>query len=202
MIKTIIFDIGNVLMQFRWREYFESFGFPAETLSRVCAATVQSAAWNEFDRGAVSDEELIERFIANDPSVEAEIRRVCENVHDMLAAYDYAIPWIRQLKADGYQVLVLSNFSAKAHRECGDMMGFLEEVDGGILSYQDKVIKPEPEIYRLLIERYHLKPEECVFLDDTLPNLAAAEAFGIHTIHFTDREAALCELKKLGVKTS
>ena len=68
------------------------------------------------------------------------------------------------------------------------------------MSFRDKVVKPEPEIYQLLIDRYQLIPQECVFLDDTPKNLVAAEAFGIHTIHFTDREKAITELKKLGVE--
>ena len=73
-------------------------------------------------------------------------------------------------------------------------------MDGGILSYQDLVIKPEPEIYRLLIERYHLIPEECVFLDDLQANLDGAAAFGIHTILFKNQQDAIKQLKKLGVE--
>ena len=65
--------------------------------------------------------------------------------------------------------------------------------------FQDKVVKPEPEIYRLLIDRYGLKPEECVFLDDTEKNLPMAREFGIHTILFKDKEQAVEELKMLGV---
>ena len=61
---------------------------------------------------------------------------------------DYAIPWIQKLKSAGYQVLVLSNFSDKVKRDNEDAMDFLEYVDGGILSYRDGVIKPDPAIYR------------------------------------------------------
>ena len=74
-------------------------------------------------------------------------------------------------------------------------------MDGGILSYQEKIIKPMPEIYQLLIDRYDLTPEECVFLDDTPRILEAAEKFGIHTILFKDQAQAIAELKKLGVET-
>ena len=65
-------------------------------------------------------------------------------------------------------------------------MSFLSFTDGGILSYKDKVIKPDPAIYRLLIERYDLVPENCVFIDDTQKNLDAAEKIGIKTILFTE----------------
>lgn len=80
-------------------------------------------------------------------------------------------------------------------------MDFLEYMDGGILSWQDKVIKPDPKIYELLLSRYGLVAEECVFLDDTERNLPQARALGIHTILFRDREQAISELKELGVCT-
>ena len=200
MIKTIIFDIGNVLAGFAWKPYFESFGYSKEILERMAKATVESCVWSAYDRGAMTDEELMEAFIQNDPEIEKQLREALTNISGMLEKYDYAIPWVKELKEKGYQVLVLSNFSHKAHEDCQNVLGFLDYVDGGILSYRDKVIKPEPEIYQLLIDRYQLVPEECVFLDDTPKNLEAAKVFGIHTIHFTDREKALEELRELGVE--
>lgn len=200
MIKTIIFDIGNVLAGFEWREHFRRFGYSEEVLERMAKATIGSGLWVEYDRGTMTDEEVVQAFIDNDPGIEKELRESLNSLHGMLTKYDYAIPWVQELKAKGYQVLVLSNFSEKAYKECHEVLGFLEYVDGGILSYRDKVIKPDPQIYQLLIDRYHLVPEECVFMDDMERNLRGAEKFGIHTIHFTSREYALEELKKLGVE--
>ena len=199
MIRTIIFDIGNVLTVFGWKDFLRSFGFDAETEEKVGRATMDSQFWNEFDRGQLTDEQMLAGFIRNDPSVEKEIRQIFANLHGILTKADYAIPWIRELKEKGYQVLVLSNLSDKVARENPDALDFLEYVDGGILSYRDGVIKPDPAIYRLLIDRYGLKPEECVFLDDIRKNLDAAKKFGIHTILFQNVDQAKEELKKLGV---
>ena len=93
----------------------------------------------------------------------------------------------------------LSIFSHKAEVECADALNFLPEMEGGILSYKEHLIKPEPEIYQLLLKRYGLKAEESVFLDDTLKNVEAAEEQGIHGIHFLTKEQAEKELRKLGV---
>lgn len=199
MIKTVIFDIGNVLVGFQWEKYYKSFGFSEEVEKRLAEATVLSEDWGELDRGALTTEEVIARFVQNDPGIEEEIYRVSENIGGMIERYEYARPWIKELQQKGLQVLVLSNFSQKAHRECAEALDFLEDVDGGILSYQDKLVKPMPAIYQLLLERYGLKGEECVFLDDLQENLDGAAAFGIHTIRFTDRESAVEELKKLGI---
>lgn len=137
MIRTIIFDIGNVLTVFGWKNFLHSFGFPSEIEKRVGKATVDNPFWHEFDKGFLSDEEMLEGFIRNDPSVEKELREIYVSLHGIVTKADYAIPWIQALKKAGYQVLVLSNFSDKVRRENGDALDFLEYVDGGILSYKD-----------------------------------------------------------------
>lgn len=199
MITTLIFDIGNVLADFVWEEHYRSFGYDGEMVERIAGATVRTPLWNEYDRGVMSDEELLQGFIENDPEIEKDIRRVLKDVGPMVKRNDYAIPWIQELQGKGYRCLYLSNFSRRAHRECAASLDFIPYMDGGILSYQDKVIKPMPEIYQLLIDRYQLVPEECVFMDDTPRNLDGAQKFGIHTIHFKNQAQAIEELKKLGV---
>lgn len=199
MIKTIIFDIGNVLTEFCWSKYFEVFGYGEETLKRLAAATVLSEDWKEYDLGNLSDEEVLALFIANDPSIEKELRDSLRNVDGILEQCDYAVPWIEELKAKGYRVLYLSNFSEKVLRDCDRVMGFLPHMDGGILSCRVHLVKPDPAIYRLLLKEYDLSAEECVFLDDTAENIKAAEALGIHGIVFKNQTQARRELEKLGV---
>ena len=199
MITTIIFDIGNVLAEFTWREHFASFGYDDEMVERIAKATVKDPLWNEVDRGVMGSEEIIQKFAAADPEIEQDIRKVLANVKTMVVRNDYAISWIQDLKSKGYRVLYLSNFSERAETDCAEALDFIPYMDGGILSYKEKIIKPMPEIYQLLIDRYDLIPEECVFMDDTLKNLEGAEKFGIHTIHFQNQAQAIEELRKLGV---
>lgn len=199
MITTIIFDIGNVLADFTWKEHYERFGYDDAMVERIAKATVGNPAWNEYDRGAMKLEDVIQAFINADPEIEQDIRKVLNNVKTMVRRNDYAIPWIQELKSKGYRTLYLSNFSEKAETECAYALDFIPYLDGGILSYQEKVVKPMPEIYERLIERYNLIPEECVFLDDTQANLDGAEKFGIHTILFSKQAQAIEELRKLGV---
>ena len=200
MIRTIIFDIGNVLADFRWKEFYMDKGYSGEVLESLCNATVGSPDWREYDRGVLTDEEMLKRFIKNDPEMEGVIREALADTKDMVRMRDYAIPWIQELKEKGYQVLFLSNFPEKLRWECDEELAFIPYTDGGIFSYEDKVIKPGTEIYLLLLYRFGLKPEECVFLDDSKRNIKGAAELGINTILFTDRESALLELKKLGVE--
>ncbi len=199
MITTIIFDIGNVLADFAWETYYQSLGYEEEMFHRVAKATVLNPLWNEYDRGVMSNEEILQGFIDSDPEIGEEIRKAVRYIGPMVTRNDYAIPWIQELQGKGYRCLYLSNFSERGHRECAAALDFIPYMDGGILSYQERLIKPMPEIYQLLIDRYGLVPKECVFMDDTLRNLEAAEKFGIHTIHFQNKAQAVEELQKLGV---
>lgn len=199
MITTIIFDIGNVLADFVWEEHYRNFGYDEETFLRIVNATVKSPAWNEYDRGVLTDEEVMQKFIENDPELEDILRKVLKSKKTMVRRNDYAIPWIKELQGKGYRCLYLSNFSRSAETDCAEALDFIPYMDGGILSYREKIIKPMPEIYQLLIDRYELVPEECVFLDDTEQNLEAAQKFGIHTVPFQNQAQAIEELRRLGV---
>ena len=97
-------------------------------------------------------------------------------------------------------MLVLSNFSKQALEGCKDAMSFLDYVDGGILSYRDHVVKPDQDIYKLLMERYDLVPEKTVFIDDTPANIKTARELGWHGIDYKTYDQAVEELHGLGVR--
>lgn len=197
MIRNIIFDIGNVLADFRWKEFLADKGCDEQMIKRIAKATVMTPAWNEFDRGELSEEEVFQEFSKNDPQLKDEFRRIFTNITGMVIPREFAVPWVRELKNSGYNVYYLSNFSEKAYNECPEALEFIKYTDGGILSYREKVVKPDPEIYRRLLDRYKLIPEECVFFDDTKANIDEANELGIHGFVFTTKEQAVADLKKV-----
>lgn len=199
MIKNIIFDIGNVLADFRWKEFLMEKGCNADEIKRIAKASVMTEAWNEFDRGTLTEEEAFQAFEKNDPEMGPTLRRVFSDISDMVTKREYATEWVKALKKAGYNVYYLSNYSKKAFDECSDSLEFMEYTDGGILSFRELVTKPEPEIYRRLLVRYELKAEECVFFDDTQKNVDAAKEFGINAFLFTTKEQADRDLESLGV---
>lgn len=199
MIKTIIFDIGNVLADFSWEPFFRSFGFSEEVFRKLVQATVKSPEWNELDRGVWSTEKIIASFIANDPSIGQEIKLVFRDINGIVTKRDYTVTWIKHLKEAGYQVLYLSNFGEITRAHCQEALEFMPYTDGGIMSYEVKMIKPEPAIYLALIDKYDLVPEECVFVDDMWENVEAAKALGFEGVHAVTHEAALEGLASLGV---
>ena len=197
MIKNIIFDIGNVLTDFRWAEFLADKGFTKEEVERIAKASVLSPVWPELDRGVWSFEEVMAGFVKNDPAYEAQFHKAFDDMTDIVRIRDYAIPWVKELKAKGFHVYYLSNFSQKIEKESAAGLAFRKYMDGGILSWMDKVIKPDPAIYQLLLSRFSLKAQECVFFDDVEVNVQAANEQGIHGILFTSKEQAEEELNKL-----
>ena len=175
MIHNIIFDIGNVLTDYRWEGFLADKGFDAEMIKKIAKASIMHPLWAEYDRGTWTDEQVLAAFVKDAPELEKELHQAFENIAGMVTPRAYAIPWLQELKAKGYHVYYLSNFSHKAETECAEALNFLPEMEGGILSYKDQLIKPEPEIYQLLLKRYGLKADESVFLDDTLVNVKAAD---------------------------
>lgn len=199
MIRTIIFDIGNVLADFAWKPFFKTFGLSEEEIKVLAEATVFSKDWVEYDLGNITDEEILNRFCKNAPQFTDLLHEIDKNWKGIILKTSHAIPWIISLKKQGYQVLFLSNFSEKARRECAEALDFVPYMDGGIFSHEVHMVKPYPEIYQLLLDTYQLDPQECLFIDDTLENLTAAEKFGINTIQFKTKEQVLDELDALNI---
>ena len=201
MIKNIIFDVGMVLVNWDPHAAFQELGFDEKTEEAVGNATVYSDAWNESDRSVLDAEEQLAVFVQNAPEYEKEIRLFWENVARAIYQYDYSRAWIRELKQKGYHVYILSNYGAWTYAKTKDQsLGFLKDVDGALFSFEVKQIKPEPEIYHSLLERFHLRAEECVFLDDRQNNVDGAIACGISAIRFTGYEDARQKLKEYGVE--
>lgn len=198
MIKTVIFDIGNVLVHFGWREVFEEFGLEGDELERFADATVRHQAWVDLDEGIITTEEAKEAYAKEVPEYRELIDRIYQEMDKMLVQYDYAIPWIKELKERGYRIYILSNWSKPAYEACQNTaLSFLPLVDGAVFSYRELMIKPNPKIYELICKRYDINPAEAVFIDDTEKNIIAAREYGLHGIHFTSYEQGRAELEEL-----
>lgn len=184
MMKHIVFDLGGVLFHRNPERVspeliaFFSFIFDAK-LPRF---------WEEYDRGTLGYDEVIgelcrikgcDRATAHARMQEALVNQ--EPIRPTAAL-------IADLKAAGYGCYVLSNMSC-------DYIRFLRRMpvyalfDGEVVSCEEGVIKPEPRIYEILLDRYGLDPAQTLFIDDRRSNLEAAARFGISTFHFTDPEA-------------
>ncbi|HIY02962.1 MAG TPA: HAD family phosphatase [Candidatus Blautia faecipullorum] len=200
VIKNVIFDVGRVLVAFNWEEYLRDYGFSEEKYQKIAEATFLSSVWPERDRGLYEEEEYIRRFAALAPEYEEDIRKVVRESTKTIQPYSYAETWAAYLKEQGYRLYILSNYSDYMLKGTIDKLTFLKYMDGIVFSCEVKELKPEPAIYQVLMEKYGLKPQECVFIDDMEENCASAEKLGIHAVCFRDFKQAAKDLEKLGVK--
>ena len=189
MIKNIVLDIGYVLIGFEWMEHIRK-RFDEETAEIVTNAIWKKGYWSELDRGVLSDEEVLELFYSEAPEHRQEIKEAFDNVGECLLRRDYAIPWIEELKARGFNVYYLSNYSEHLMRVNPSVLDFLQHMDGGVFSCYVKKIKPNPEIYQCLFEKYELHPEECLFFDDREEIVIAAQELGMQAVQFETYEQA------------
>lgn len=199
MIKNVIFDIGNVLVSFRWRELMEDLNLPEETKAVFEKTVFGSPWWGELDHGIYEESEILEKFREDNRKHLDAFNLVWDNRGKMVAPYAYSVEWIERLKARGLNVYLLSNYPKKVftlHAECG-CFPFLDKVDGKVISAFVKMIKPNADIYEYLMEEYGLLASECVFLDDREDNIEAAVALGMKGIVFKSYEQACTELEKL-----
>lgn len=199
MINTIIFDIGNVLADFRWNDYLNDCGYDHETIQRIANATVLDKRWNELDRVLLDEEELFKQCCEAEPSVAEEIRMLFNNIPDVVKEFDYSTELVKKLKANGYKVYLLSNYAKYSYQHALEKFEFIKYVDGSVISYEIQHTKPEPEIYEAIIKKYNINPKEAVFLDDLAANLRGAETFGFGTIQVKSINQALEDLRALGV---
>lgn len=203
MIKNVIFDVGQVLVAWEPVEAMRALGMDEETVRAVADATVRSHAWNEADRGALSPEELLSGFIEKAPAYGEQIRRFWEHVDLAIHPFPYVKEWMAALKKQGCHLYILSNYGEWTYdRTKEGALTFLSEVDGALFSFEVKQIKPEQEIYYSLLNRFGLKAEECVFMDDRQENVDAAHACGIHAFCFTGYEDARQRLEEYGIDRS
>lgn len=198
MIKNVIFDVGMVLINFRYREYMEDLGFSKEQQEIFCEKIIENKLWGDLDLGVRKTEDIIREMKDRVTEYPVEADAFFDRINDIVETFPYALPWIREIKQKGYGVYLLSNYPKELFAlHAKEKFTFADAVDGRIVSGYVKMVKPDPEIYKLLCMTYDLQPEECVFLDDREDNLKSAEALGFHTIRFQNYEQARAELEVL-----
>lgn len=198
MIKNIVFDVGMVLVNFRWREVMEELGCSSKEIETIAAVMVNGPLWNELDRGVRDEEDVISQMLRELPGLEDKGRAFWEHVHLTIESFPYAKDWVKGLKEAGYHTYLLTNYPRSLYKNTAESrFTFLPYVDGALVSAHEKMTKPDKEIYERLLEKFHLNPEETVFIDDRMANIEGAKSVGITGICFTNYEEVNQKLQKL-----
>lgn len=203
MIKNIVFDMGNVLLLFDRSRFLDDVGVQGEDRTLLLNNVYLSLEWARMDRGSMTEAEAAASMCTHLPE------HLHEKAHALVDKWDrpiYPVPGmaelVKELKEAGYGIYLLSNASYRQHEYWPRVPGN-EYFDGTLISADEKLVKPEREIYELLCSRFGLVAEECVFIDDSTLNVEGAERAGLHGIVFHgDARETRNNLRSFGVNVS
>lgn len=199
MFDAVVFDLGGVLIdwdpRYLYRKLLPDEASVEDFLSRVC-----TREWHvRQDEGRPLAEAVAERC-ALFPEHEALIQAFYGRWSEMIRApITGTVRLLEALDAEGVPCYALSNWPAETFDVCRERFDFLSCFRGLVLSGEEGVKKPSPEIYRRLLDRYGLEPARLVFIDDVTENLEPAHELGITTLRFHDPETLNLDLGRLGL---
>jgi 2-haloacid dehalogenase len=199
-IHTAIFDIGNVLIEWDPRHLYRQYFDDQDALMEHFLDNVCTPAWNlEQDRGRPWDE-AVTVLVAEYPECSELIRAYHERWQDMVVG---EIPGsaeiLTELKERGVPLYAVSNFSREKYLESRQRFPSFDLFDGVMVSGEVGLVKPDPAIYRLLLERYGLDPAGVLYIDDLAENVAVAEGLGMTTHHFSSAAKLRADLEGRGL---
>lgn len=197
-IKNLIFDFGKVLVNYDFDLYFSHIISDPEKLAAFSKIMNNPDVVNKMDLGEMSVDEIIAELQAKHPEFSSEFVIFGQRYPEIvLGEVDGMRDLLTQLKQKGYKLYGLSNWCSKVYltmKQYDQIFGLL---DGFVISSDERLIKPNPAIYQRLFEKYNLKPEECVFADDKIENIAGSENVGMKAILFKNAKQYEEELMKL-----
>lgn len=185
MIKNIVFDLGNVLLSFVPSEYLIKKNYPDNIRNTILRDIFQSTEWKMLDNGDITVPEAIESIAAKSSLKREEIALVFNFRRDIMFPLDDNAKLLPELRKQGYKLYYLSNFPLDVFQEIKNDFYFFRHFDGGIISAEVRLSKPDIRFYEYLIGKYSLNPSESLFIDDVEENVRAAEKAGMKAM-FTD----------------
>ena len=184
MIKNIIFDFGGVLLDWNPRYLYKSYFNNDEEMEHFLA-DICNGEWNIKQDDGRPFAEAVKELQAKFPEYAEAIQMYDDDWEKMLKCeLPESIDLLKELKSMGYGIYGLTNWSAEKIGYAFANYSFFSLFDGIVVSGVEKVVKPDRKIYEILLERYSLKPGECVFIDDNQDNVDMAKVLGINAIRF------------------
>ena len=184
MIKNIIFDFGGVLLDWNPRYLYKSYFNNDEEMEHFLA-DICNGEWNIRQDAGRPFAEAVKELQAKFPEYAEAIQMYDDDWEKMLKCeLPESIDLLKELKFMGYGIYGLTNWSAEKIGYAFANYSFFSLFDGIVVSGVEKVVKPDRKIYEILLERYSLRPGECVFIDDNQDNVDMAKVLGINAIRF------------------
>jgi putative hydrolase of the HAD superfamily len=197
-VRNVVFDFGGVLVSWRPQEIIDSFYAEPHLREALRLHAFQHVDWLDMDRGTLDEASVVRRCAARMARPESELRALFEHVRAALTPIDPTVALLRELRErKGLKLYGLSNMSQTTFAYLHARHDFFKLFDGIVVSAAVKLLKPEPEIYEHLRDRFALDFGESVFIDDVQPNVESARQVGLRAIQFLTTDQVRRELEPL-----
>jgi putative hydrolase of the HAD superfamily len=196
-VRNVIFDLGGVVLDWNPDHIVARVQPVPELRASLKAALFGHADWRLFDRGALTEPELIERLQSRIGATRPEVEVILDAVRHSLVEKPETLQLIRALQARGTPLYCLSNMPGSIYTHLRQRHDFWDVFNGIVISGEVQMMKPEPEVFRHLLATFNLRPEESVFIDDLLANIESARQVGLHTVWFKDAAQCRRELDQI-----
>ncbi|MGF1723635.1 HAD family hydrolase [Photobacterium nomapromontoriensis] len=197
MIRNVIFDFGAVLFEWQPKQIVATFTQSPEEQDLLLNHVLGHPDWLSLDRGTMLMAEVIPKFAARTNLPLSRIEDFLEHIQKSLTLIGETQQLVLQLIDSDLSVYFLTNMSSAFFEKLNELHGLYSLFDGGLVSGKELLLKPEPEIFELLAQRFDLIPFESLFIDDQPANLAAAKQLGFQVFHFQTPSESCTEIRDL-----
>ena len=185
MIRNLVFDLGNVLIDFNPKRIVSAVFSEKEEQEIIYKEIFGTKGWKQLDRGVMTFEEHTQNLISQFPQYAREIQWIMDNWHKDLPNIPGMDEVVKKLKAAGFSLYILSNASQRYLKYALSKKEFFTHFSGVTISAELLLLKPEREIYEEFCQIHNLNPEECLFIDDKAENVQGAIDAGWQAYQFT-----------------
>lgn len=199
MIKNVIFDLGNVILKLKWDIVLDKYSNNIEDKKLLNKVIFESEEWQQLDEGTIEKQTAISNMLSKLPErLHQSCIGIMKDWQEGFVINTEMLGFIDSLKTNGYKTYILSNapLDVPDYLENNDLNKYF---DGKIISAEEKMAKPNKNIYELILNRFSLIPEECLFIDDKPENINGATACNIngYIFDYNNYNKFLDDIKKL-----
>jgi putative hydrolase of the HAD superfamily len=197
VVRNVIFDLGGVVIEWNPDRVLERYYADPETRALMKTAMFLHPDWLHMDRGTLSEADLLLRLGDRTGRPAAELNGLFNAVRESLHTKPETVALLERLHGRGVPLYCLSNISSDIFKHLRERHSFWGVFRGIVISGDIQMLKPEREIFELLLQRHGLKAAETAFIDDSAPNIESARALGLRTVWFKNANQCEQELEQL-----
>ena len=190
-----LWDLGNVVVQWNPERILAMLDIPAERAKPLRELFSGGKLWLDLDRGVTDEATVAEELASQSDLQTAELTRTFDTVRESLVDFQESVALIHEMKSRGIPQYVLSNMSL-VNAAYLRQRPYFKLFDGIVISAEEKLIKPDTALFQLVLDRYELSADQVVFIDDSLPNIEAAQSLGMHGVHFKATSECYASVRK------